>query len=60
LAAIPNGQVEMTLGLLSDPEESWDPEVCREDILNAGNTVNPPIVNKDRFKNVFRFMLCGF
>jgi hypothetical protein len=40
-----------------DGEDCRDPEECREYTLNLGNTANPLIVNKDRVKKVFRFML---
>jgi hypothetical protein len=46
------------MGLLTrDPEASGVPEEWRADILRLGNTANPLIVNKERCKNVFRFML---
>jgi hypothetical protein len=48
--------VDITKGLLAPGLLSGDPKVGWEDPFNLGINDNPPIVSKDRLRNVFRFM----
>jgi hypothetical protein len=47
------GLLAMDLDEIPDPEERCD----LEDKLNLGNTASPLMVNKDRFRKVFRFIV---